>query len=187
MSIVTLLFRISTFWVNYFWYFDILSTIIFRGSIGDGWPENTLAAFKDSCLTSGSDCIELDVWLTKDGVVVIHHDERVNTSSSDTTKIASITESNYKDLPSLTCLDTYEKIMQCRDFKTSSTSTTAITVQSHEYTQIPTLKQVFESIPKHVCIIVEFKQNSVELIEKVQCVCTVYVCVWSAVYDSLYV
>ena len=40
-------------------------------------PENTLASFK-SALEMGSDGIELDVQLTKDGQLVVIHDERVD-------------------------------------------------------------------------------------------------------------
>ena len=39
-------------------------------------PENTLAAFADA-LARGCDGVELDVQLTRDGVVVVHHDDRL--------------------------------------------------------------------------------------------------------------
>ena len=39
-------------------------------------PENTLAAFRDA-LARGGDGIELDVQLTRDGVAVVHHDDRL--------------------------------------------------------------------------------------------------------------
>jgi len=39
-------------------------------------PENTLVAFKDA-LARGCDGAELDVQLTRDGVVVVHHDFRI--------------------------------------------------------------------------------------------------------------
>ena len=39
-------------------------------------PENTLAAFSDA-LARGCDGVELDVQLTRDGVVVVHHDFRL--------------------------------------------------------------------------------------------------------------
>lgn len=40
------------------------------------WPENTLAAFADA-IASGCDGAELDVQLSGDGVVVVHHDFRL--------------------------------------------------------------------------------------------------------------
>ena len=39
-------------------------------------PENTLAAFADA-MARGCDGVELDVQLTRDGVVVVHHDFRL--------------------------------------------------------------------------------------------------------------
>lgn len=45
---------------------------------GGGWrPENTLAAFRHA-IDSGCDAAELDVQLTKDGSIVVHHDLRLN-------------------------------------------------------------------------------------------------------------
>ena len=40
-------------------------------------PENTLAAFRHA-LALGADGAELDVQLSADGVVVVHHDYRLN-------------------------------------------------------------------------------------------------------------
>lgn len=40
-------------------------------------PENTLAAFARG-LAAGASTLELDIGVTRDGVVVIHHDERLN-------------------------------------------------------------------------------------------------------------
>lgn len=43
------------------------------------YPENTLAGFYHA-IESGSDFIEVDVHLSKDGVLVIHHDQKINRS-----------------------------------------------------------------------------------------------------------
>ena len=43
-------------------------------------PENTLAAFADA-MARGCDGAELDVQLSADGVVVVHHDFRLNPGS----------------------------------------------------------------------------------------------------------
>ena len=50
------------------------NTLIFahRGDVETA-PENTLAAF-ESALSKGADGIELDVYLTADGKLVVHHD-----------------------------------------------------------------------------------------------------------------
>jgi glycerophosphoryl diester phosphodiesterase len=47
--------------------------IAHRGGAGL-WPENTMAAFRRA-IAAGTDGIELDVHLTKDGKLVVHHDE----------------------------------------------------------------------------------------------------------------
>ena len=46
-------------------------------------PENTLEAFS-LALEQGADCIELDVHLTKDGHIVVAHDERLERVSNGT-------------------------------------------------------------------------------------------------------
>ena len=47
-----------------------------RGARGH-WPENTLPGF-ERAVAMGVDTLELDVGVTRDGVVVIHHDRRLN-------------------------------------------------------------------------------------------------------------
>src|SRR4051812_35177228 len=47
-----------------------------RGTRGH-LPENTLPAFQEA-IRMGVDTLELDVGVTRDGVVVVHHDRRLN-------------------------------------------------------------------------------------------------------------
>src|SRR6187455_489606 len=51
-----------------------------RGGCALG-PENTLAAF-DLGVAAGADGLELDVHLSADGVVVVHHDETLDRTTS---------------------------------------------------------------------------------------------------------
>src|ERR1700742_234954 len=44
-------------------------------------PENTIAAF-DNGLALGADGLELDVHLSRDGVVVVHHDRRLERTTA---------------------------------------------------------------------------------------------------------
>src|SRR3954471_868942 len=44
-------------------------------------PENTIAAF-DNGLALGADGVELDVHLSRDGVVVVHHDRRLDRTTA---------------------------------------------------------------------------------------------------------
>ena len=45
------------------------------------WPENTLMAF-DQALRLGCDGLELDLQLTKDDVLVVHHDATLRADST---------------------------------------------------------------------------------------------------------
>jgi glycerophosphoryl diester phosphodiesterase len=51
-------------------------------------PENTLAAF-DHGLTLGADGLELDVHLSRDGVVVVHHDDTLDRTTNATGPIST--------------------------------------------------------------------------------------------------
>ena len=45
------------------------------------WPENTLEAFRGA-LAAGFRYIETDLHMTRDGVIVIHHDERLERTTN---------------------------------------------------------------------------------------------------------
>lgn len=53
-------------------------------------PENTLAAF-DHGMTCGADGLEFDVHLSKDGVVVVHHDDTLDRTTSGRGRLADYT------------------------------------------------------------------------------------------------
>ena len=53
-------------------------------------PENTIASF-DHGLSLGADGLELDVHLSRDGVVVVHHDETVDRTTGGTGLVSSLT------------------------------------------------------------------------------------------------
>ena len=65
-----------------------------RGSKGTH-PENTLASFKEA-VRVGSDGIELDVHLTKDGHLVVIHDETVDRTTKGTGEIRNLTLAEIK-------------------------------------------------------------------------------------------
>lgn len=67
-----------------------------RGAM-DTHPENTLAAFREA-LCLGAHMIEIDVRLTKDGHLVILHDETVDRTTSGEGKISELTMDEVKDL-----------------------------------------------------------------------------------------
>ena len=67
-----------------------------RGSKGTH-PENTLASFREA-VRVGSDGIELDVHLTKDGHLVVIHDETVDRTTNGTGEIRTLTLAEIKEL-----------------------------------------------------------------------------------------
>ncbi len=60
-----------------------------RGGAALG-PENTLVAF-DRGLAAGADGIELDVHLSRDGVVVVHHDDTLDRTTAASGPVAACT------------------------------------------------------------------------------------------------
>ena len=92
-----------------------------RGYSGH-YPENTMLAF-EKCLHLGADGIELDVHLTRDGEVVVFHDERLGRITGK--------EAFLKDLT----LD------ELRQLDASGTYRGKVPVQ-----RIPTLREYFELI-----------------------------------------
>ena len=65
-------------------------------------PENTIAAFANA-VALGADGIELDVHLSRDGVVVVHHDETVDRTTPGHGAVAGLTASELArlDVPAL--------------------------------------------------------------------------------------
>jgi len=68
---------------------DASRPLVFAHRGGSGLaPENTLAAF-DHGLSLGADGLELDVHLSRDGHVVVHHDERLERTTNGAGPIAA--------------------------------------------------------------------------------------------------
>ncbi len=114
-----------------------------RGSRTEA-PENTMEAFR-LAISQGADGIELDVHLTKDGEVVVAHDETVDRVSNGTGRIVDMTLAELRTL----------------DFSKG--------FPSFSPAEIPTLSEVCELIaPTSLSINVEIKSGVVlyEGIEK---------------------
>ncbi|WP_033828460.1 glycerophosphodiester phosphodiesterase [Bacillus andreraoultii] len=73
-------------------------TLIFghRGSAGT-YPENTMLSFKEAA-QSGADGIELDVQLTRDGEIVIIHDQKVDRTTNGKGLVKNFTLKEIKQL-----------------------------------------------------------------------------------------
>ena len=64
--------------------------IAHRGGIVPGYPENTLKAF-ERCIDIGVDFIELDLRVSKDGEIVIIHDETLDRTTNGSGSVADYT------------------------------------------------------------------------------------------------
>jgi len=113
---------------------------------GAGFPENTEPAFQ-SAINAEVDGIETDIQLTKDGKVVIHHDERLGRVFQGNEKLFELT---LEELQSRPCL-----------------------VEGQEEVQIPTLESVLKLFKANQRLInIEIKVYSAKtykaLVEKTQ-------------------
>lgn len=72
------------------------SIIAHRGASGSA-PENTLASFR-SAMDIGADFIELDIHLSKDGELIVMHDETVTRTTNGKGKIRNLTLEQIKSL-----------------------------------------------------------------------------------------
>ena len=108
--------------------------IAHRGFSGTA-PENTLIAFKKA-LDLGVDMIELDVHLSKDGEVVVIHDDTLNRTTNGKGKVAEFTLKELKQLDAGSFL---------------SPQFSAET--------IPTLKEVLQLVGGRAALIIELKKG----------------------------
>src|SRR5215472_2464546 len=84
-------------------FFSSLRPLVFAHRGGGALaPENTMAAFANA-LAVGADGVELDVHLSQNGVVVVHHDRTVDRMTSGRGEVASMTARDLArlDVPAL--------------------------------------------------------------------------------------
>lgn len=84
-----------------------------RGGIVQGYPENTLAAFRHA-IESGAAAIEIDLRGTKDGAIVVMHDEQVDRTTDGRGAVAdrSLAELRKLDAGRGERIPTYEEVLQ---------------------------------------------------------------------------
>jgi glycerophosphoryl diester phosphodiesterase len=95
-------------------------------------PMNTLSAF-ELAATLGADGIELDVWQTKDGAIVVIHDDTVDATTNGTGRVADLTLAEIQ------------------------------TLDAGNGARVPTLSEVFITVgERFACINVEIKEVGIE-------------------------
>lgn len=105
------------------------------------WPENTIYGYRRA-LETGVDVLEIDVWRTRDGVVVVNHDERVDRTTNGRGAVRDFT------LEELKALDA--------GYRWSIDGTYPYRGAGHT---IPTLDEVFEAFPD-TRFNIDIKENS---------------------------
>jgi glycerophosphoryl diester phosphodiesterase len=115
---------------------------------GDGiWPGDTLYAF-EKAVAIGVDVLEMDAHITKDGQIVLMHDEEVDRTTDGTGLIEDMT------LDELKQLDAAYKWSNDGD-KTFPYRATGI--------QVPTLEEVFQKFPQMRYVIeIKLTQNPID-------------------------
>ncbi|XP_013889617.1 glycerophosphodiester phosphodiesterase domain-containing protein 3, partial [Austrofundulus limnaeus] len=140
-----------------------------RGGSGER-IENTMEAFTNA-VQQGTCMLEMDCHLTKDGHVVVSHDENLERQTGRDVTISSL---NLEDLP------LYKEKLE-------------VTFYAGRYSsgmdrKISLLEDVFRKFPE-VPVSVEIKENNLELIEKVSALVRRYnregITVWASVQSSI--
>lgn len=112
-------------------------------------PENTIAAF-ELALTQQADGIELDVKLTSDGKVIVHHDPTLNRTTNGQGRLKDMSLAELKNLDA-----------------------GAFFSDQFRGEKIPSLDEVFEAVGKRTFINVELTNYNTPRDELVETVCMV--------------
>lgn len=111
--------------------------IAHRGDSGN-FPENTIAAFR-AAAEAGADMCELDVQATRDGVVVVMHDETVDRTTDGRGTVAALTLAGIKRLDAGSWRGA-----------------------SFAGERVPTLEEVFAAVRGRLGLNIEIKEGAVE-------------------------
>lgn len=126
--------------------------IAHRGGAGEGY-ENTLAAFRQ-CVRLGAEMIELDVQLTKDGEVVVAHDQCLFRTTGIN---QNIMDTNFSDLPLIKQTVPIDFDPQTQYCNPSATE---------DDRRIPKLRDVLQEFP-NTQINIDIKTHDLNLVTKV--------------------
>ena len=111
---------------------DLNYPLVIAHQGGDGlWPGDTMFAFQNAA-DLGVDVLEMDVHITKDGILVLMHDEAVTRTTDGTGEIESMT------------LEELKKLDAGYDWSTDDGATFPFRGQG---VTIPTMEEVFTTFP----------------------------------------
>ena len=127
------------------------------GHRGDSYNyyENTMTAFKEA-YTSGADMIETDVRLTKDGALVLMHDDTVNRTTDGRGKVSELTLEDIKKLNAGDKLDV-ERVPTFLEFiEWISNTSLTVNIEIKEYFLDGNNLRAEECIDKVISLVEEF-------------------------------
>ena len=135
---------------------DIIGIWAHRGASGYA-PENTLASFQ-MAIDMGADGVELDIQLTKDGEIVVIHDETVDRTTDGTGWVKDLTLAEIKKLNA-----NYQNGMNMGSINGKAKKVNgSVVYPEYEFVEIPTMQEVFELIkPTELIINIEIKTGIV--------------------------
>ncbi|HMR98821.1 MAG TPA: glycerophosphodiester phosphodiesterase [Anaerolineales bacterium] len=130
------------------YYVGATRTLVIAHQGGDGvWPGDTMFAFENA-VEIGSDVLEMDAHITKDGQIVLMHDEEVDRTTDGTGLIEELTLDEIKNLDAA-----YDWTID--DGKTFPYRGQGI--------QVPTLDEVFQRFPNMRYVIeIKLTQNPID-------------------------
>lgn len=149
LIVVNIFYLVRSFDNNPFYnveYFKDTMTMAHRGCSYNA-PENTMMAFENA-VKATADYIELDVHETKDGVIVVIHDDSLKRTTGVNKKIYDVTYDEIKELDAGSYFGPDEKFKECR---------------------IPTLEEVMDYTKGKIKLNIEIKLSDKEphLVQKV--------------------
>ena len=118
-------------------------------------PENTIASF-DHGLSLGADGLELDVHLSRDGIVVVHHDATIDRTTGGTGPVSSLTAAE------LASVDAGHWFKPAAVERPGPEAGAAEFPFRGQRLGVPRLRDVLDRYPE-VPIIIELKANQPEL------------------------
>jgi len=126
------------------YYLNAPRTLVIAHQGGDGvWPGDTLFAF-GKAVEIGADVLEMDAHITKDGRIVLMHDEKVDRTTNGTGLIEDLT------------LDELKQLDAAYNWSTDNGVTFPYRGQG---IQVPTLDQLFDTFPQ-MRYVIEIKLTS---------------------------
>jgi glycerophosphoryl diester phosphodiesterase len=126
---------------------DLNYPLVIAHQGGDGvWPGESMLAFKNS-VDLGVDVLEMDIHITKDGELILMHDETVDRTTDGTGEIESMT------------LDELKKLDAAYDWSPDEGQTFPYRGQG---IQVATLEEIFQAFPD-MRMTIEIKKTNVSM------------------------